>query len=342
MDQGLKSNGHQTTTYYRKSIYAGQVANKKTSSKNRSHGFYGLILEVIRSWINSNTKVWIVHHPVMGGMSLLARKKKLIYICHGPWAGEARDISDKYINKKMMSRVRRFIQNLLTNNSNIVFFLSEYMQKEVSNELNSKANCAQKYRLIPPIAEVSCLDMVGLARQRHRRVSNQIYICRRLVKRTGVYDFLEKLALSPYKKNFNIIIAGDGPDKGRIKELIDRYSMQDCNVLGFVGEDKHKINYLTSEFMLLPSLTNEGFGLVIIEAIHHNCLPIISINAGGGAEWMKRTCENLVYDGSIEGIIRCVAYANQNKAEILGKLRVSVRDLTKENAASVIESVTKI
>jgi glycosyltransferase involved in cell wall biosynthesis len=278
----------------------------------------------------------------MGSISLLARRKKLIYICHGPWAGEALDISRQGISNKAINRARRSIQSILVRQSDVVFFLSEYMKRKIETELNIETRNSKKYQLIPPIAEGSGSYVDSVGKHEYRKIRNQIYICRRLVRRTGVYDFLERLATSSCSSAFKIIIAGDGPDRASIEQLIYKHKIKNVKMVGFVDEKMHAINYLTSEYMLLPSLTNEGFGLVIIEAIHNDCIPIVSINAGGGAEWMNSTCKNLVYDGSIQGIIECISYASNHKTEILKRLKEKVRSLTKENAAHVIESVSEV
>ena len=342
LENGLKNNGNQVISYYRSSIYAGRVHSKESGYLNTMQGICRLVLGVIKTWFQSEPKVWIVHHPVMGSISLLARRKKLIYICHGPWAGEALDISRQGISNKAINRARRLIQSILVQQSDVVFFLSEYMKARIKTDLKIEMHNFVKYRLIPPIAEISSKQPGSVDKNEYRTIQNQIYICRRLVRRTGVYDFLERLAISEYRKTFRIIITGDGPERESIEQLIFRHKLRNVKMDGFVDEKKHRINYLTSEYMLLPSLANEGFGLVIIEAILNDCIPIVSINAGGGAEWMKRTCENLVYDGSIEGMVESISYASNNKAEVLKRLREKVKNLTKEHAADVIETVSRV
>jgi len=340
LEDGLKNNGNEIISYYRTSIYAGRVLSRELGYVNTVKGISRLVLGVIKSWFQTNPVVWIVHHPVMGSMALMARRKKLIYICHGPWAGEAFDISSQGIANKAINKTRRLIQSVLVQQSDVVFFLSEYMKGRIKSELNISVHKLEKYKLIPPIAEISSKKVDNVDKKEYQKTQNQIYICRRLVRRTGIYDFLERLATSPYRNTFQIIIAGDGPDRARIEQLIYRNKLWNVVMSGFVDEKNHRINYLTSEYMLLPSLTNEGFGLVIIEAIHNDCIPIVSINAGGGAEWMNGTCHNLVYDGSVQGLIECMSYASNRKTEILKNLKEKISSMTKEHAADVIESVS--
>ena len=340
LENGLKNNGNEIRSYYRTSIYAGRIFSRELGYVDTVKGISRLVLGVIKSWFQTKPVVWIVHHPVMGSIALLAKRKKLIYICHGPWASEALDISSKGISNKVINRARRLIQSALVRESDVVFFLSEYMKGKVTTELNIQNHRLDKYRLIPPIAEIGSQQMDNLDKNEYRKIQNQIYICRRLVRRTGVYDFLERLAISPYRRTLQIIIAGDGPDRANIDQLISKNKIRNVKMIGFVDEKNHRINYLSSEYMLLPSLTNEGFGLVIIEAIQNDCIPIVSINAGGGAEWMSSTCENLVYDGSIEAIVKCMTYASNRKTEVLKRLKEKIGNMTKENAADVIESVS--
>ena len=336
LDQGLRNIGHKTIVYSRRAIFAGVIREKSRSNKKSSGGIGRLMLQVVTSWSGKKRKVWIVHHPVMGCLSLLASKEKLIYVCHGPWDEEAKDIGEGKIGYKAANYVRKYIQTLLLMKADSVLFISKYMQRKVLEGQSNIQNIKKKSSLIPPIVEHISdrereMSSIGI-----NRVSGQIYICRRLVERTGVKDFIEKLALSSYCDRFNIIIAGDGPEKVKIELAISESKLHNCKLIGFVSNCEHKNYFLQSEFMVLPSLTNEGFGLVIIEAINNDCLPIVSIYAGGGTDWLRSFYPGLIYNGSIEEMAKCIEYARKHRALILEKLKREIAFLTKEEAARSI------
>jgi glycosyltransferase involved in cell wall biosynthesis len=64
-----------------------------------------------------------------------------------------------------------------------------------------------------------------------------------------------------------LVIAGDGPDKKRIKELIKKLSLEKCVRLTGFADEKMKLDLFSkAAFVVFPS-RNEGFSLVSLEAI---------------------------------------------------------------------------
>jgi glycosyltransferase involved in cell wall biosynthesis len=339
LDQGLRSIGHQTIVFSRQSILAGMVNRSLISNKKMFGGFGGLLIQITTSWLSLKAPiVWIVHHPVMGCLALLARRNRLIYICHGPWAEEARDMGSKNIRNRFLEYIRGCLQTLLLERANTVLFLSSYMQNRIVISLGIKKKDGQVIGLITPIVDISSRESEELDDEKIVRIRGRVYICRRLVERTGVADFVKKYAHSAYCDKFTIIIAGDGPDKANIEALVSEYKLKNIYLAGFVGDYVHKRNFQASEFMVLPSLANEGFGLVIIEAISHDCIPVVSVKAGGGADWLGGICPDLVYDGSIDGLVSCIEYARTCRSFILTSLKNRIKELTKEEAAIIIEA----
>ena len=338
LDKGLTEIGHKTDKHFRGSVYAGKYDNSTIAHTSRSRWLLKYLKEILNSWNPAKKpKVWIVHHPTMGIFSIFARKKQLIYICHGPWSEEAANIGKDNLTNRIANMLRRQLQKLLINKSHDIFFLSNYMSEQVARSLNMSSRQKAKFKLITPIVDQGEEKSHNLNDENIPRSTGFIYICRRLVERTGVGDFLEKFALSERCKDYNILIAGDGPEKERIKSIKTKYHLENCQLLGFIDEKTHKMNFKKSEFMLMPSLSNEGFGLVIIESISCGCIPILSKDAGGGKEWMEKIFPRLIYDGSIDSLLQSLEYAKQNKTIILESLMVLIMTMTKEEAAKTIE-----
>lgn len=336
LNMGLIEIGHKTTSYARSSVFVG-ISNPSIKSKGALSGMVPLIREVLKSWNpGSPGKNWIVHHPVMGFISLFAKRKRLVYVCHGPWSDEAAEICGKSVIDSIMNASRRRLQRAVINGSSDTFFLSKYMQVQVGRSLNISERQRSCFKLITPI--VDSVDKVTYRGDVDNAMTrNGIYICRRLVKRTGVGDFLEKLGLSSHKERLDILIAGDGPEKANIEQIISKYGLTNCRLLGFIDNEDHRQNFLQSSFMLMPSLANEGFGLVLIESISHGCIPIVSQDAGGGRDWMQRIFPQLVYDGTIDGLVSSLEYAELNRGLIQRELAAAIKCMTKEEAAKTIE-----
>lgn len=333
LDEGLTDLGYHTKTYSRGAFFVGRKSPNILSPFLYFLPFLLLLLEILVSWNPLvNPKPWIVHHPVMGFLAVFARKHSLSYVCHGPWFSEGQDLKNLSYIDSCISFIRKHAQRFLIFNSCHVFFLSDYMRTEIITSLSLPSSYHSRFSLIPPIVDrpddhcsPSQSESIG-----------SIYICRRLVERTGVLDFVHKLSRTRLNFRHRIYIAGDGPDKPLIDSCITANNLGNCIMLGFVDDETHRSNFIKSDYMLLPSLCNEGFGLVIVEAIKHSCIPIVSIHSGGGKDWLSRFFPQLIYDGSISGLLRSIDFASRNRLTVLRKLTQQIQSLNSSSAARTI------
>lgn len=80
---------------------------------------------------------------------------------------------------------------------------------------------------------------------------------------------------------FNAVIAGDGKQTQSVKNLVERYGLNNCvKMLGFVKDVKPLFSAL--DIFVLPS-RNEGLGTVLLEASSANAA-IVASNVGGISE----------------------------------------------------------
>ncbi len=106
----------------------------------------------------------------------------------------------------------------------------------------------------------------------------------RLVQRKGVYWFIKNVFLK-LNKNYIYLVIGDGPDKEKIKELINSLKLNErILMLGKLSDQNLKIIYNTTDLMVLPNIKVkgdiEGFGIVAIEASSTG-LPVIASSIEG-------------------------------------------------------------
>lgn len=105
----------------------------------------------------------------------------------------------------------------------------------------------------------------------------------RLEKRKGVIDLIKAFShLSPdTKKQTQLLIAGDGPEKSKILSTIIAYNLQDQVVLlGKISDDARSKLIQQSDIFIAPSTYGESFGLVIVEALAQQCPVIVANNVG--------------------------------------------------------------
>lgn len=86
---------------------------------------------------------------------------------------------------------------------------------------------------------------------------------------------------SKSRKNFKLLIAGDGPDKSLLAKAVTDNKLDDIVV--FVGQKSNLIPFYSIIDALVLSSKTEGLPTVLLEAMSMSC-PVISTNCGGVKE----------------------------------------------------------
>lgn len=110
------------------------------------------------------------------------------------------------------------------------------------------------------------------------------------------YPLMVEIAREVYRETDKIRfeLAGDGPDKARIADLVERHRLGDIFLLrGFV-EDTHGF-YQGIDLYLNTSL-HEGIPMSVLEAMSHG-IPVIAPNVGGLKEIVEDGNEGYLVDG---------------------------------------------
>lgn len=68
-----------------------------------------------------------------------------------------------------------------------------------------------------------------------------------------------------------MMLVGDGIDKRIIQNLIVKHKLERIQITGFTNPMQY---YEKAKILLLPSYT-EGFGMVLLEAMQNECIPIV-------------------------------------------------------------------
>lgn len=89
-------------------------------------------------------------------------------------------------------------------------------------------------------------------------------------------------------REVSFLIVGRGPLEGAIKRFIKDNSMNNVDVLGYIPYDKIKEIYSKSDIVVFPSVWQEPFGRIAIEAMSFG-KPVIGSNIGG--------IKNIIVDG---------------------------------------------
>ncbi len=137
----------------------------------------------------------------------------------------------------------------------------------------------------------------------------------RLIPEKGVRELLA--AVRSWDKKITLAVAGTGPMEEEIKNL--KLKIENLIYLGKIDNDKLPLYYSASDLLIVPSVHEEGFGRVILEALACGT-PVVGANRGAIPEAMDNSVGKLL-DVSPENIKNSVEnfYDNPGKLEKLSR-----------------------
>lgn len=103
----------------------------------------------------------------------------------------------------------------------------------------------------------------------------------RLEKRKGVkYLILAYQLLLERRPETRLIIAGDGPDREKLEQMVDELGLENVVFRGYI-DNKTKLELLhTADVFCSPALYGESFGIVLLEAMASGLVAVAGNNPG--------------------------------------------------------------
>ena len=130
--------------------------------------------------------------------------------------------------------------------------------------------------------------------------------------------------------NVVLKIAGDGPEKNKLQQLVRGLNLQDKVI--FLGQVREMRNLYKSADVFLLTSTSEGWGLVVVEAASFG-LPIIMTDVGCAGEVILDQENGLIVDSNEEELVAAMAglMLDEKRRESLGsKAKEAVSNLPTE------------
>ncbi|MBU5689126.1 MAG: glycosyltransferase [Candidatus Aenigmarchaeota archaeon] len=119
----------------------------------------------------------------------------------------------------------------------------------------------------------------------------------RLSKEKGVKYLIKSLTI--VKKEFprvKLLIAGDGPERSYLEKLVKKLKLENnIKFLGWLNKENLKNLYENVDFIVLPSIWQEPFGLTGLEAMSYG-RPVIAFNVGGISEYVINNKNGFLVD----------------------------------------------
>ena len=249
----------------------------------------------IRSFIKENNFDIIHTHTAKAGFigrqaARLAKAKIIIHSTHG-------HVFFGYFNS-LITNFYIFLEKMAAKWTDIIITLTE---KEIKEHLELGIGHAAQFKCVYNGIDIAnYTKAIDRAEERLKLniAPNAIVLTTvgRLVSIKGQVYLLEAVSKTvdyfrSRDKDFRCLIIGEGELKGSLEEKVQEFGISE-NV-HFLGHQSDVSPYLQlSDIFVLPSL-NEGFGLVIIEAMAAG-LPIIASNVGGIPEIVDDGTEGLL------------------------------------------------
>lgn len=221
-----------------------------------------------------------IHQPLSG---LLARIAFIgipcVYHFHSYWYDEKVSHSDGSILNKFFCEIKNSIESLCLKSMDTFIVLSEFSKKKLTQTIGSK----DIYK-IP-----GCLDTNQWKAPASKKSLSQEntfkFICvRRLDPRMGI-DRLLYAMQALKEENIHLTIVGTGREEENLHRIQEELELKEkVTFAGRVSEEELQTLLNTHHCMTIPTVSIEGFGMIVIEAFAKG-LPVIATKTGALIEF---------------------------------------------------------
>lgn len=275
---------------------------------------------------------------------LIVRNSKVIH-AHGIIAGFVGCIWAIVFRKKMIISTHSIYQfpksSLYTNiacwvfqNADSVLALSRQSKNEIialgipENKIKTFTYWVDQ-KVFLPLNKNTCRALLKLDKK------FIVLFVGRLVEEKGLIPLM--VAASNWKDSICLLIAGVGP----LEENVKKAALKNRNIifLGGISQESLPSVYNSADLLIVPSLNEEGFGRVIIEAL--SCgIPVVATNRGGVPEAMDNSVGKII-DITSENIQKTIEYfythPNILREKATNALKFAKLHYTENNANVILQ-----
>jgi glycosyltransferase involved in cell wall biosynthesis len=274
--------------------------------------------------IRSSSTLFHVHFAAPA-ILLALFKLPYYYTFHAPaWREISGERQDTYRASRRVERVAvwayKAIEGFVLRRAQRVFTLSEFM----AHEAKSLGVSASSIELVPGGIDFSKFS--GGPASSHY-VDNQVFVARRLVERTGVEELVTAFAYVIEKFPDAVLrIAGDGPRKSAIEDLIVQLELADhVLLLGRISETDLVMEYKSASLSVVPTQYLEGFGLSTAESLAAGT-PVIVTPVGANPELLRGLPQILVAKSADPDSIGSSVVEVLQSPDTLNEVRLRLRE----------------
>jgi len=252
-----------------------------------------LLQTLLRS--QASDRLVLVSHFAPYGLALLgaARRHPLVVYFHGPWSDESRKEGRGWLS----GRVRHALEARVYRRAERCIVLSRAFARVLEHDFGVPP---ERITVIPGGVDVAHFARPGSRADARRALgwsesAPTVLAVRRLVRRTGVDRLIDALpALRARVPGVRVMIAGDGPERAALEAQAKALGVADAvRFLGFVREEQLPLAYRAADLSVVPSVSLEGFGLIVPESLSAGT-PVLVTPVGGLPETVAGLSDALV------------------------------------------------
>jgi glycosyltransferase involved in cell wall biosynthesis len=206
-------------------------------------------------------------------------------------------------------------------------FFKKSDKKVIPNAINYDIDAARK-----------TLDL--RMRELHTRKTIRFVYLGGLTEQKGIRWMINAFQMIPKVKDVEITIAG----KGLLQDYVEAEANKDSRIryVGFLNETQVTELLHNSDVLLCPSLWDEPFGRVVLDA-YKNGLPVISSNRGALPELVKNMKTGLVVEGgNIEDLCSAMQQFVENRSLITIYGKNAIEELSKYSLYSQAKAFEQV
>ena len=239
----------------------------------------------------------------------------LVFHFHGPWALESSAENQKALNIKL----KKTLEQIVYRRASLFIVLSQAFKKILEEQYDVSPN---KIHVIPGGVDLEQFKISSSRTEARAKLGWQqnrtvLFCVRRLAKRMGLENLIRAIArIKAQYPDVLLYIAGKGDLAETLQVQIAELDLiNHVCLLGYLPDEKLPIAYRAANFSVVPTISFEGFGLIVIESLAVGT-PVLGTPIGGIPEILQPFCPDLLFeDASVDkltqGIIEVLAQKRQ-------------------------------
>lgn len=240
----------------------------------------------------------------------------LVVHFHGPWALE----SDVETQKKLAVWVKKTLEQIVYRRASSFIVLSQAFKDILHQQYGIPSN---KIHIVPGGVDLEQFKISSSAAEARTKLGWEqertiLFCVRRLAKRMGLENLIQAIALVKTQyPDVLLHIAGKGALAQTLEKQIAELNLTNhVRLLGYLPDEELPFAYRAANFSVVPTVSFEGFGLIVIESLAVGT-PVLGTPVGGIPEILESFCPDLLFeDTSVEKLAQGIMEVLSQKRQL--------------------------